>query len=808
MRIEKVFVNGFGQLKDRDFDFGPQINIVYGENEKGKSTLHNFIENMLYHSYKTGMKTRKATGLIDKYKPWGSSKYSGALTVFDGETRRIEKDFSAPTKIKISIHDKTGVEVSDSYDFDSVFKEAKFGARHFGLSKVMFKNTVSIGQMDKSTDKEASTEIKKYVSNIEDAKDATISVHDVLEKIKKEKDDIGKKTRSKTRYAIRDKRIKELEAELKASLEVVDEIDSLQIDLVRAKAEKEDVEDRLALINTRLVDIENFENNELKKKADEIVVGINDTNKELSYLKKYENFTYDKISELGKIKADIEKVEISNASIQNEITRLENEKSGLLGKTNLKSNIYELLAKKSDFKDGISTIRGLEGRNEEIKRELLHSIDKVATLNEEKEPNKHVALIVILLTLLVGFGVMFFNNYVGLAIIVGGLAGVGLYWQRQKEKYKIYSIKSQKDKAEVEELEKSLAENEENIKKIYETTECETMEEMEAKLDDISGQIAVLTEKADVAKQNREKLSGIESELVNKKAVLDDGKARASRLYERRDSIFANLDIDSFDNTEEGYLKNKRFDEVKQENDNLKQRLEELLLGKNYDDLELKKVVSKNVNVEEKVALLEEKERINKEFIETTKSEEKIVEKISSLERSVRSIQSFEEEIELLKAEKAEDDRRIKVLNLLEEKINATIDTVQRTVMPEVNTVIGDIVKNVTDNRYDDVKVSGDLEVYVTDKENNKIVEIDSLSAGTIDLLYVGLRIGMAGLFNNNKPVPIFFDDTFAQIDDKRLKNLLQYLASLDRQIFIFTCHMREDEILNELGVEHNLIRL
>lgn len=44
MRIERAKVDNFGKLNQREFRFGPGINVIYGENEGGKSTLHAFLE--------------------------------------------------------------------------------------------------------------------------------------------------------------------------------------------------------------------------------------------------------------------------------------------------------------------------------------------------------------------------------------------------------------------------------------------------------------------------------------------------------------------------------------------------------------------------------------------------------------------------------------------------------------------------------------------------------------------------------------------------------------------------------------------
>ena len=48
MEITKVKINSYGGLKDKEINLKDDINIIYGKNESGKSTLLNFIVNSFY----------------------------------------------------------------------------------------------------------------------------------------------------------------------------------------------------------------------------------------------------------------------------------------------------------------------------------------------------------------------------------------------------------------------------------------------------------------------------------------------------------------------------------------------------------------------------------------------------------------------------------------------------------------------------------------------------------------------------------------------------------------------------------------
>ena len=47
--------------------------------------------------------------------------------------------------------------------------------------------------------------------------------------------------------------------------------------------------------------------------------------------------------------------------------------------------------------------------------------------------------------------------------------------------------------------------------------------------------------------------------------------------------------------------------------------------------------------------------------------------------------------------------------------------------------------------------------------------------------------------------VPLIFDDAFAFYDDKRLESALKWLSGQGKQVIIFTCQNREEEIVEKL---------
>ena len=93
MKINELKINSYGKLKDKNVNFSDGINIVYGENEKGKSTLLNCIVNMFYGTSKN--KKGREISDFDKFKPWDSDEFSGKIsyTLDNNESFEVFREF-------------------------------------------------------------------------------------------------------------------------------------------------------------------------------------------------------------------------------------------------------------------------------------------------------------------------------------------------------------------------------------------------------------------------------------------------------------------------------------------------------------------------------------------------------------------------------------------------------------------------------------------------------------------------------------------------------------------------------------------
>ena len=93
MKIEKIKINNFGKLENKEIELDGGINIIYGKNESGKTTLLKFITAMFYGANKN--KNGKEISDYDKYTPWNEKEYSGKIQykLENGEEYEVYREF-------------------------------------------------------------------------------------------------------------------------------------------------------------------------------------------------------------------------------------------------------------------------------------------------------------------------------------------------------------------------------------------------------------------------------------------------------------------------------------------------------------------------------------------------------------------------------------------------------------------------------------------------------------------------------------------------------------------------------------------
>lgn len=181
--------------------------------------------------------------------------------------------------------------------------------------------------------------------------------------------------------------------------------------------------------------------------------------------------------------------------------------------------------------------------------------------------------------------------------------------------------------------------------------------------------------------------------------------------------------------------------------------------------------------------------------------QENINSKIERLEKLELELKQYKEKQIELESLKESIDLAKEVLEIAYQKAKASITPKWKKNLEKATTKIsGGIYKTVQFSEEQGLQLG---------LENGKLIPVEFLSVGTIDQMYLALRMNMLAEIIEEK-MPIILDEPFAYYDDNRLEQSLLYLNEeySDRQILILSCSNREYEVLKGLNIEFNEILL
>lgn len=160
MIIKRVNIISFGALKNKSIDFYEGINLIYGENESGKSTIQSFVKIWLYgFSNSRGRELKNNERL--KFMPSSGEKIRGELYIIHNEKEYIiNRTFGRTKKEDTStiIDGLTGEEIKGI----SVSEPGKY---FLEINRPTFIRTLFIGQLDVGIKKDKDEEILDKISN-------------------------------------------------------------------------------------------------------------------------------------------------------------------------------------------------------------------------------------------------------------------------------------------------------------------------------------------------------------------------------------------------------------------------------------------------------------------------------------------------------------------------------------------------------------------------------------------------------------------------------------------------------------------
>ncbi len=775
MKINKIYIHAFGGLKDFTLELDKGLNVIYGNNEDGKSTVSAFIKAMFYG---TGRSSKNLNESIrQKYTPWSGDTMAGRI-YFESSGKKycLEREFR-----KSDSTDR--VELTDLDSGKQLSVGDNVGNQFFGMSVSAFERSLFIANGDFIKDDTAAGEINAKLSNIAVTGAEDISYKKIEKNILTARTKLISKNQKSGSY---NEDLKQLEL-LNQRLENADRDAKL----------KQRLHDEGA---ARLREIETFTKQQGELKA------------KLNQKQDFEN--REKLTEFLNTKAQLDELNrtltLSDGTVINEafVQKID----FCIGR---RQKCEERCTQISDdIKQLKETIELQNGSTPENAQEQIENLNKnIETLSAQKEQaqtvendakatvdtlnqkliaaqNKKAAVNPVLLTLSAvsaSIGAALSFVFVPITVALCAIAAVLLCLS--------FIIKPQnKNAIAAVQNELAAANNAVAMANSDKNRIQEEINNINAKINMLSSAlnadaavkaqyIANLSEKEALLSAESQKLEAANSELSNLISGIENAADSAEiceqlkRKTEQQKALKLQL------KTASQYLGNIDYDDARA-------KLEKINQGIDFESIDFEAIDAEYQALTDKISELKEQATA---IVTELKTSFRNSENPEELRRSIADLQ------EKTKAKKDFCDSADIAVSVLEESFYE----LRRGYGSELEKLTHSIFAELTDGRYKNVSVSDTLDMSVEKSDVFGTRELGYLSLGTTHQAYLSLRLAIATLISGENTLPIFLDDALSQYDDARTERAIEYLKDFcqDGQGVLFTCH---SSICN-IAKQHNV---
>ncbi len=173
MKINRIYIKNFGSISEREYKLSQGLNVIFGQNESGKSTFLSFIRFIFYGAKK---KNGNVLSFFNKYMPWNGEDMSGEIEfTADGTEYFLSRSISATGRKKevTLINKTTGDTVPAAWD--------EVGTKFFKLSEPAFLKTLFLGAEGAQITSDG--ELLSRISNVAQSGDENVSYQAVRKEI-------------------------------------------------------------------------------------------------------------------------------------------------------------------------------------------------------------------------------------------------------------------------------------------------------------------------------------------------------------------------------------------------------------------------------------------------------------------------------------------------------------------------------------------------------------------------------------------------------------------------------------------------
>ena len=748
MRLESIHITSFGTLRNRDFTLGEGVNLVLGRNESGKSALSMFLKFIFY-----GLSGRAGEDGIsekERYLSWETDEASGSVTLLlDGKRYRVERTMRAAGREECRIIDA---------ELDAPVMKGKVpGELFFGLTEAVFVSTVFVRQAAGAA--VSGGDVREAIENLLLSGDETVNTKNALKKLDDERRVLLHKTGKGG--ALYDKReeVASLEARLAASEEKSSERQAAEEELARLKEQEKDKERERAPLSALVKYYPAFEE---KRRLDTLREAEKEAAAAKAALDALPGKELDRTLEasLRQALATVDSLERRRDETENELLRMDKLLSRMPGA-------------------------------DEADTEVSAVVREGSVLASKAARSAAVGAVCFVAAALAAGGAVFGYVKYGIGTLCIALAaaaalltvlGIVLLARRGKKRRALRTFLAKWGADNLSSLETSATEIidaacERREADAARFDKAESLRLTEARLREALSEADALASRAGVTGADTIENTTKAIETVAAACETREKAAETARAAEMRCQILSSQ-------------LGKTPDEI--------EAAVKTALGSEAGRAASQMTAADHADASRKLDFYDQTLTMLRQQI-MAKGQ-----RIAELGATVEHPERVRAQLASQRATLAAMEEKFAALRLAYDTLTEAAESVRRDVVPRIMAEAGRLMNGFSHGKY--AALGADETLAMTFRSGDATRSLAWLSAGTRDLGYVSLRLGLIAVLSGEKRPPAVFDESFAAVDDERLLDVAALLASSGGQVIWFSCRKAEAEAVETAGGQ--IIRL
>ena len=191
--------------------------------------------------------------------------------------------------------------------------------------------------------------------------------------------------------------------------------------------------------------------------------------------------------------------------------------------------------------------------------------------------------------------------------------------------------------------------------------------------------------------------------------------------------------------------------------------------------------------------------RLGRELSEKRAQTERLTAQLASVRGKMAAMGDpmvLKSELSSMEDERAELKKECAALELAIETLKAADTEMQLRFSPELSRLASEYMSEMTGGRWSGVTLNRDFTAAAKAEDGAVAHEAEYLSSGTLDLMYLAVRLAVCELaLPEGESCPLVIDDALVNMDAERTAEAMKLLRkiALKRQVILFTCRNIEE---------------